>query len=77
MLEQNRTSKPILIALVTLHLSACGLETAGSAAAIGNLQAENAKQAKETMDAMKISIEASAKEAEARNKALEDAGKTE
>ena len=64
-----------LIVLAALILSGCGLETAGSAAAVGKLQAENAKQAKESMGAMKASIEASTKEAEARNKALEEAGK--
>ncbi|MBP8168458.1 MAG: hypothetical protein KAX99_02240 [Azonexus sp.] len=64
-----------MIVLVALCLSGCGLETAGSAAAVGKLQAENAKQAKENMGAMKASIEASTKEAEAKNKALEDAGK--
>lgn len=64
-----------LITLVALFLSGCGLETAGSAAAVGKLQAENAKQAKESMETMKASIEASTKEAEARNKALEEAGK--
>jgi hypothetical protein len=65
-----------LIALTTLLLLAgCGLETAGSAATVGKLQADQAKQAKESMDAVKSSLEAANKEAEARNKALEDAGK--
>lgn len=61
--------------LVALFLAGCGLETAGSAATVGKLQAENAKQAKDNMDAMKASIEASTKEMEARNKALDEAGK--
>ncbi|MBT9522143.1 MAG: hypothetical protein IV101_14800 [Dechloromonas sp.] len=64
-----------LIALAALLLSGCGLETAGSAATVGKLQADQAKQAKENMDAMKASLEAVNKEAEARNKVLEEAGK--
>ena len=64
-----------LIALAALLLSGCGLETAGSAATVGKLQADQSKQAKENMDAMKASLEAVNKEAEARNKALEEAGK--
>lgn len=64
-----------LITLAALLLSGCGLETAGSAATVGKLQADQAKQAKESMDAMKASLEAANKEAEARNKALEEAGK--
>lgn len=64
-----------LIALAALFLSGCGLETAGSAATAGKLQADQAKQAKENMDAMKASLDAANKETEARNKALEEAGK--
>lgn len=64
-----------LIALAALFLSGCGLETAGSAATVGKLQADQAKQAKENMDAMKARLEVVNKEAEARNKALEEAGK--
>lgn len=65
----------IQIAIAALLLSGCGLETAGTAATVGKLQAEQAKQAKEQADAMKASLEASTKDAEARNKALEEAGK--
>ncbi|MFH1659248.1 MAG: hypothetical protein ABIG35_08025 [Pseudomonadota bacterium] len=64
-----------LIALAALLLSGCGLETAGSAATAGKLQADQAKQAKENMDAMKASLDTANKETEARNKALEEAGK--
>lgn len=64
-----------LITLAALLLSGCGLETAGSAATVGKLQADQAKQAKENMDAMKASLEVVNKEAEARNKALEESGK--
>lgn len=64
-----------LITLVALFLSGCGLETAGSAATVGKLQADQAKQAKEKMDAMKASLDTANKEIEARNKALEEAGK--
>lgn len=64
-----------LIALAALFLSGCGLETAGSAATAGKLQADQAKQAKENMNAMKASLDAANKETEARNKALEEAGK--
>lgn len=64
-----------LIAFAALLLSGCGLETAGSAATAGKLQADQAKQAKENMDAMKASLDTANKETEARNKALEEAGK--
>ncbi len=64
-----------LIALAALLLSGCGLETAGSAATVGKLQADQARQAKDNMDAMKASLDAANKEAEARNRALEEAGK--
>lgn len=64
-----------LIALAALFLSGCGLETAGSAATAGKLQADQAKQAKENMDTMKASLDTANKETEARNKALEEAGK--
>ncbi|MFZ2971342.1 MAG: hypothetical protein WA049_01775 [Ferribacterium limneticum] len=64
-----------LIALAALLLSDCGLETAGSAATVGKLQADQARQAKDNMDAMKASLDAANKEAEARNRALEEAGK--
>ncbi|MGB4065737.1 MAG: hypothetical protein WBK19_18100 [Azonexus sp.] len=66
-----------LIALAALLLSGCGLETAGSAATVGKLQADQAKQAKQNIDAMKAGLDAANKETEARNKALEEAGKTE
>jgi len=64
-----------LIAFAALLLSGCGLETAGSAATAGKLQADQAKQAKENMDAMKASLDTANKETEARNKALEEVGK--
>jgi PBP1b-binding outer membrane lipoprotein LpoB len=65
----------MLIALAALLLSGCGLETAGSAATVGKLQADQARQAKDNMDAMKASLDPANKEAEARNRALEEAGK--
>ncbi len=65
----------IHIAIAALFLTGCGLETAGTTATVGKLQAEQAKQAKGQADAMKASLEASTKEADARHKALEEAGK--
>lgn len=65
----------IPIAIAALLLSGCGIEAAGTAATVGKLQAEQAKQAQEQADAMKASLEASTKNAAARNKALEEAGK--
>ncbi|NTV71266.1 MAG: hypothetical protein HGA71_14115 [Azonexaceae bacterium] len=62
-----------LIALAALLLFGCGLETAGSAATTGKLQADEAKQAKESLDAMKTSLDAASKEADAKNRALEEA----
>lgn len=69
------TRTNIQIAIAVLFLSGCGLETAGTAVTVGKLQADQAKHAKEQAEAMKASLEASTKDAESRNKALEEAGK--
>lgn len=65
----------LAIFLVVLILSGCGLETAGTAATVGKLQADQAKQAKGQADAMKAGLDAATRETDARNKALEEVGK--
>ena len=55
-------------------LCACGLESAGTAAAVGKLQADQAKQAKENMDTLKANLDASMKATEQSAKKAEDAG---
>lgn len=53
-------------------LFGCGLESAGTAATVGKLEANQAKQAKESMDRLKASLDASIKEAETNAKKAED-----
>jgi hypothetical protein len=54
-------------------LAGCGVESAGTAATIGKLQAEQARQGKEQMDAVKASLDAAAQVVEERNKKAAEA----
>lgn len=57
--KRNKTSmRAIGVLSLFLVLVGCGAETAGTAATIGKLQAEQAKQGKETIDSVKASLEA-------------------
>ncbi len=59
-----------------LVLSACGVESVGTAATVGKLQAEQAKQGKENLDAFKTKLEAATKATEeSAKKAAEEADK--
>ncbi len=54
-------------------LFGCGLESVGTAASVGKLQADQAKQAKESMDKLKTNINAAMTEAEQSRKKAEEA----
>jgi len=56
----------------TLALSACGLETATTAAAVAGAKAQEAQQAKQQIDQMQAQIQASTDKAQAQQKALPD-----
>ena len=68
--------KTIVCITHILLLFGCGLEGAGTAAAVAKLQAEQAKQSKEQMEVLKTSLDSAMKEAEQnRKKAEEEPGK--
>lgn len=54
-------------------LFGCGVESLGTAATVGKLQADQAKQAKESMDKLKTNINAAMTEAEQSRKKAEEA----
>ena len=67
-------NKWIALVLVSLAwLSGCGLESAGTAATVGKLQADQAKQAKEQMDALKANLDAATKASEEKVRKAEEA----
>lgn len=55
-----------------LALSACGLETATTAATVAGAKAHEAQQAKPQMDLMQSQIQAATDKAQAQQKALPD-----
>ena len=55
-------------AWLLLGLSGCGLESAGSAATVAKLQAEQAKQGKETLDDFKAKLDEATQVAEERTR---------
>ncbi len=55
-----------------LALSACGLETATTAAAVAGAKTQEAQQAKQQMDMMQAQIQAATDKAQAQQKALPD-----
>ena len=64
----------IYLALVLLmFFSGCGLESAGTAATVGKLQADQAKQAKDQADALKANLDAAAKASEEQARKAEEA----
>jgi len=59
-----------------LLLSACGVADVASTSAVGaKLQAEQAKQGKQSMDKMRADLDAAAKARQERNAAAEEASK--
>ncbi len=55
-----------------LALSACGLETATTAATMAGAKAQEAQQAKQQIDQMQAQIQAATDKAQAQQKALPD-----
>ena len=55
-----------------LALSACGLETATTAATVAGAKVQEAQQAKQQMDQMQAQIQAATDKAQAQQKALPD-----
>lgn len=62
--------------VLVLLIAGCGVESVGTAASVAKLQAEQAKQGKEKMEALKANLDTAMKEAEQnRKKAEEEAEK--
>lgn len=72
--KRNKTTMRA-IGMLSLFLAVvgCGVETAGTAATIGKLQAEQAKQGKETIDSVKASLDAANNAAEENRHKQEEA----
>lgn len=67
--------RAVVVCVVLIALSGCGVESASSLAAVGKLKADEAKQGKENMDAFKASLNAATKASEERAEKTEEAGK--
>lgn len=65
--------RTLFMLATTLLLSACGLEGATTAATVGKLQADQAKQAQQTLDNSKAEIDAALKQSEDRLKRADSA----
>lgn len=63
-----------MVALMLL-LAGCGVESAGTAAGVAKLQADQAKQGKESLDAAKAGLDAAAQASQDRLKRAEDGEK--
>ncbi|MBK7356256.1 hypothetical protein [Propionivibrio sp.] len=61
---------------IVLALAGCGVESAGTAATVGKLQAEQAKQGKQQMETFKANLDAATKATEeSAKRAAEEANK--
>jgi len=63
----------VAFAVCSVLLFGCGVESAGTVAAVGKLQAENARQAKESMDKLKTDLDAATTVADQNRKKAEEA----
>jgi len=61
-----------LVVLAVVVLSGCGVETAGTAAGVAKLQAEQAKQGKESLDAVRANLDAAAQASQDKLKRAEE-----
>ena len=61
-----------VVSACALALSACGLETATTAATVAGAKAQEAQQAKQQVDAMQTQIQSATDKAQAQQKALPD-----
>ncbi len=65
-----------LLTLAVIVLGGCGVETAGTAAGVAKLQAEQAKQGKETLDAVRANLDAAAQASQDKLKRAEEGERT-
>ncbi len=72
MARRFRSGPAQLLTLAVLLLSGCGVETAGTAAGVAKLQAEQAKQGKESLDAVRANLDAAAQASQDKLKRAEE-----
>ncbi len=61
-----------MLTLAVIALSGCGVETAGTAAGVAKLQAEQARQGKESLDAVRANLDAAAQASQDKLKRAEE-----
>ncbi len=61
-----------MLTLAVIVLSGCGVETAGTAAGVAKLQAEQARQGKESLDAVRANLDAAARASQDKLKRAEE-----
>ena len=61
-----------MLTLAVIVLSGCGVETAGTAAGVAKLQAEQARQGKESLDAVRANLDAAAQASQDKLKRAEE-----
>jgi len=64
---------PAMFAIVAL--TGCGVETAGTAAVVGKMQADQAGQAKQTLDSVTANLEAAGQQSQERLRQADEATK--
>ncbi|MDP3521981.1 MAG: hypothetical protein Q8S02_15305 [Hydrogenophaga sp.] len=67
--------RSLTVLVTTFVLSACGVETAGTAAAVGVSQKQALEQGQAAADRMQEQLKASAELARERNESMEKAGR--
>ncbi len=65
-----------LLTLAVIMLSGCGVETAGTAAGVAKLQAEQAKHGKESLDAVRANLDSAAQASQDKLKRAEEGERT-
>ena len=65
-----------LLTLTVIVLIGCGVETAGTAAGVAKLQAEQAKQGKESLDAVRANLDAATQASQDKLKRAEEGERT-
>ncbi len=61
-----------MLTLAVIALSGCGVEAAGTAADVAKLQAEQARQGKESLDAVRANLDAAAQASQDKLKRAEE-----
>ena len=61
-----------MLTLAVIALSGCGVETAGTAVGVAKLQAEQARQGKESLDAVRANLDAAAQASQDKLKRAEE-----